>query len=86
MFTSHDEPDRLIPGEPEAFVVSAHHVAGYGWECKISVRRQFQLWGHASTAVYERLVTEELIDVVLIALQLELLSGRGSTGGGAGAA
>jgi hypothetical protein len=63
---------RLICGEPEALVVSAHFVVGLGWAVKISVRRQFQLWGEAATGLYEQLTTEELFDVVSAALAAEL--------------
>jgi hypothetical protein len=63
---------RLIAGEPEALVVSAHFVVGLGWAVKISVRRQFQLWGEAATGLYEMLTTEELFDVVGAALAAEL--------------
>ena len=66
------QPPRLITGEPEALVVSAHFVVGFGWACKISVRRQFQLWGEAATGVYEQLTTEELFDVVGSNLAVEL--------------
>ena len=65
-------PPRLLLGEPEALVVSAHFVVGLGWACKISVRRQFQLWGEAATGVYEMLTTEELFDTVGAALSAEL--------------
>ena len=34
---------RLIRGCPEAIVISAHHVPGFGWSCKVSTRRQFEL-------------------------------------------
>lgn len=63
---------RLIAGEPEALVVSAHFVVGYGWALKISVRRQFQLWGESASGVYEQLTTEELFDVIGCVLELEL--------------
>lgn len=65
---------RLIPGEPEALVISAHHQAGFGWNVKVSVRRQFQLWEEASDASYEGLTTEELVDVIEMSVGLELLS------------
>jgi hypothetical protein len=65
-------PPRLIAGEPEALVVSAHFVVGLGWSLKISVRRQFQLWGEAATGTYDMLSTPELYDVVCSALGHEL--------------
>ena len=68
----HRLQPRLVPGEPEAFVVSAHHVAGFGWECKISTRRQFELWPEARTCVYEQLSTEELVDVISAEAWVEL--------------
>lgn len=63
---------RLLVGEPEALVVSAHFVAGQGWALKISCRRQFQLWGEAATGFYEYLNTPELYDVICAALAAEL--------------
>jgi hypothetical protein len=65
-------PPRLIAGEPEALVVSAHFVVGLGWSVKIQVRRQFQLWAEAAVGTYELLTTEELFDVVGSALSAEL--------------
>lgn len=63
---------RLIAGEPEALVVSAHFVVGHGWALKIQVRRQFQLWAEAATGVYQELSTEEAFDVIGAVLELEL--------------
>jgi len=65
---------RLIRGCPEAIVISAHHVPGFGWSCKVSTRRQFELWPEARTSVYEQLSTEELVDVIQCEADLELLS------------
>jgi hypothetical protein len=72
MLRSNDDPQRLIPGAPEAFVVSAHYVVGEGWDCKISVRRQFQLWAGASEGRYTHMTTAECFEVVEAALATEL--------------
>lgn len=65
--------ERLVVGEPEALVISAHYVVGFGWAVKISVRRQFQLWPEAATSSYEGLTTEELVGVVEANVAWELL-------------
>jgi len=69
----HDQPARLLPGAPEGVTVSAYCIAGEGWRLKISVRRQFQTWHEASTGAYERLTTDELVDVIEAELVTELL-------------
>lgn len=72
MLTNHDDSARLVAGEPEGVTVSAHYVIPDGWKLSITVRRQFQDWRQASAGHYERLTTQELVDVLCSTLAVEL--------------
>jgi len=63
---------RMLPGAPEAFVVSAHYVVNEGWTMRISVRRQFQSWAGCSEGAYSYLTTGEAFDVMCAAIGSEL--------------
>lgn len=72
MLTNHDDPARLVAGEPEGVTASAHYVIGEGWKLSLTVRRQFQDWRNASAGHYSHLTTEELVDVLCSTLAVEL--------------
>lgn len=55
---------RLFEGAPEAAIIGAHYVAGEGWALRLQIRRQFQDWTDARTEEYERLTTDELVEVL----------------------
>ena len=56
--------DRLLVGAPEAVHVAATYVVGTGWFVHLGLRRQFQPWAEATRSTYERLTTEELVQVL----------------------
>lgn len=71
-------PERLISGAPEAVHVAATYVVGRGWYVHLGVRRQFEPWAEATRSTYERLTTEELVQVVEDELGMKLLRQEGA--------
>jgi hypothetical protein len=62
------EQERLFIGAVEAAIISANYVAGEGWLLRLQIRRQFEDWADARTEVYERLTTDELVEVLDVSL------------------
>jgi len=63
------EQDKLdFMGAVEAAIMGAHFHLGEGWTLRLQIRRQFEDWGDARTEVYERLTTDELVDILDVAL------------------
>jgi hypothetical protein len=58
----------LFIGAVEAAVISAHYVLGEGWVCRLQLRRQYEQWEDARSESYDRLSTDELLEVLDITL------------------
>lgn len=65
-----EDQGKLFFGAVEAAIMGAHFTLGEGWTLRLQIRRQFEDWGDARTEVYERLTTDELVDVLDVALGL----------------
>lgn len=59
---------QLFVGAVEAAIISAQFVLGEGWLLRLQLRRQFEDWADARTEVYERLSTDELVEVLDVSL------------------
>lgn len=55
---------RLFRLAPESIAVQAFHVPGEGWRLRVLVRRQGESFEEAHDVSYDRLTTEELLDVI----------------------
>jgi hypothetical protein len=71
-----DGEQQLFEGAVEACVIQAHFVLGEGWSLRLQLRRQFEDWAAARTETYERLSTDELVEV----LDVSLVTFRASLG------
>ena len=58
----------LFVGAVEAAIISAHYVLGEGWVARLQIRRQYEDWADARTESYERLTTDELVEVLDVSL------------------
>jgi len=63
-----DDQQRLFSGAVEAAIISSHYVLGEGWTLRLQIRRQFEQWEDARTESYERLTTDELVDILDVSL------------------
>lgn len=58
------EQGSLFIGAVEAAIISAHYVLGEGWVLRLQIRRQYEEWADCRTEVYDRLSTDELVEVL----------------------
>lgn len=60
--------EQLFTGAVEAAIISAQFHLGEGWTLRLQLRRQFEDWADARTEVYDRLTTDELVEVLDVSL------------------
>jgi hypothetical protein len=63
-----EDQQQLFTGAVESALLQATYRPGEGWACTLKSRRQFQDWGDARTESYERLTTDELLEVLDVSL------------------
>lgn len=62
------DQEQLFTGAVEAAILSAQYHLGQGWSLRLQLRRQFEDWADCRTEEYERLTTDELVEVLDVSL------------------